>query len=61
MKYLKNIKIREALTQNNMKQWQLADCLGISEYTLCKKLRRELPDTEQDKMIAIIRMYKDGE
>lgn len=58
---MENLKIREALTQNNMKQWQLADCLGISEYTLCKKLRRELPDTEQDKMIAIIRMFKDGE
>lgn len=40
-----------------MKQWQLADLLEISEYTLCKRLRKELPESEQKKIISIIEEY----
>lgn len=58
---LKNLKIRNALVQNNMKQWQLADYLGISEYTLCKKLRKELPEQEQERIIEVILEKKGGE
>lgn len=58
---MKNLNIRNALAQNNMKQWQLADYLGISEYTLCKKLRRELPDREQEKIMKVILENKEGE
>lgn len=58
---MKNLNIRNALIQNNMKQWQLADHLGISEYTLCKKLRRELPEQEQKRIIEVILENKGGE
>ena len=58
---MKNLKIRNALIQNNMKQWQLADYLGISEYTLCKRLRKELPEQEQERIIEVILENKVGD
>lgn len=52
---MKNMKIRETLKQNGMKQWQLAQLLGIAESTMCIRMRNELPDAEQERIIAIIR------
>ena len=34
--------VRKLLNDTGLRQWQLADALGISEYTLCKRLRRPL-------------------
>ena len=50
-----NMKIREALREANMKQWQLADVLGVHEKTLCCKLRHELSEDEQSRIIELIR------
>jgi len=50
-----NEKIRAALREANMKQWQLADALNIHEKTLCCKLRHELPEDEQKRIIELIR------
>jgi predicted XRE-type DNA-binding protein len=52
---MKNLIIRIALTNANMKQWQLADLLGIHETTLCVKLRKELPKEEQERIVALIK------
>lgn len=46
-----NKEIRDALDAHKMKQWQLADLLGISEFTLTRWLRKEL--TEQQKEIIM--------
>lgn len=56
----KNIKIRKALSDANMKHWQLADLLGVSEGRLSVKLRHELPHEEQEKILTIIRESKEG-
>ena len=53
-KHLKNERIRIAMIQNNIKQYEVAKLLGISETSLCRKLREELPEEEQDEIIAII-------
>lgn len=50
-----NIRIRKVLKEAGMKQWQLAELLAISEYTLSRWLRKELPHGEQDRIINIIR------
>lgn len=50
-----NIRIRKVLKEAGMKQWQLAELLAISEYTLSRWLRKELPQDEQDRIINIIR------
>lgn len=50
----KNIKIRKALKEHDIPQWMLAEHLGVSEFTLIRKMRHELPENEQQKMISII-------
>ena len=37
-----NERIREALKQHNVKQWELAKRLGMSENTLIRRLRTPL-------------------
>ena len=49
-----NQTVRTALTKRNVYQWELAERLGISEYTLTRKLRKELPEDQQEEMVRII-------
>ena len=50
-----NIRIRTALEETRMRHWELADLLGISENTLTRRLRKELPEEEQKRIISIIK------
>lgn len=52
---LNNQKVRFALLENNMKQWELAELLDVSESVLSRKLRNELPDDEQERIVKVIR------
>lgn len=52
---MNNMKIRKALTEYKVKQWELAEMLGIGEYTMCRKMRHEIPDEEQERIISIIK------
>lgn len=56
----KNQKIRAALKKSGITQWELADLLNMAETTLCVKLRRELPEEEQQKIIAVIQGCSKG-
>lgn len=47
---MKNKDIRTAMNHSKVKQWEVADQLGISEFTYSRWLRKELPD-EKKKMI----------
>ena len=51
----RNKDIREALFSAEMRQWQLAEAMGINEVTLCKKLREELPEAEKRKILELIK------
>lgn len=50
-----NEEIRRALGANGLKQWQIAQALGIREETLSKKLRRELKPEEREKILSVIK------
>lgn len=52
--FMKNMKIRNALKDAGMKHWELAELMGISHYTLSVRLRKELPEEEQDRIIKLI-------
>ena len=52
---MKNLDIREKLKEANIKQWELADQLGIAEMTLVRKLRYELTEEEKQKVFLIIK------
>ena len=50
----KNQAIRTNLKENKIKHWELAEALKISETTLVRKLRKELPTEETEKILKVI-------
>lgn len=53
-KNMANVDIKVALKKANMKQWELAELLEMSEFTLSRKMRRELPESEKIKIMDLI-------
>ena len=51
----KNIRIRMALVENEVKQHEVAKTMGIHESQLSRMLRDELPKEKQDEIIEIIK------
>ena len=51
---MKNLEIRTAYMQAGVKQWQLAEALGLSETHFSRKLRKELPQEEKEKILGTI-------
>lgn len=49
-----NQEIRQRLAQAQVKQWQLAEAMSLSEFTLSRRLRHELPREEQARILDII-------
>ena len=55
----KNIDIRKLIEASNMKYWQVAYKLGITDATFSKKLRFELSKEEKEKIKEIIKNNKE--
>ena len=51
---MKNIDIRTDAQKSGVKLWQIADELGLSDCNFSRKLRKELPDSEKEKIRQII-------
>lgn len=49
-----NTEIKQAMKKHGVKQWMVADRLGCADTTLCRRLRKELPDAEKQKIMVII-------
>lgn len=49
-----NMKIREKAKNSGVRLWQIADALCIQESMFSKRLRNELPEDEQERILAII-------
>lgn len=49
-----NVEIRRAAGSAGVKLWELAEALGIADTSLSRKLRRELPDDEKQRILEII-------
>lgn len=50
-----NQDIRRTAAGAGVKLWQIAEALGIADCSLSRKLRRELPAEEKEKIFGIIR------
>ena len=50
-----NIDVRRAAAGSGVRLWQVTDALGIADAQLSRKLRKELPDEEKQKIFEIIR------
>lgn len=44
---MKNQELRLEFRVNDVRQWEVADAIGISEMTLVKWLRKELPEEKK--------------
>lgn len=51
---MNNKKIRMALAENGVKYYELADLMGVSEATLGRKLRKEMLEEEQLRLVKLI-------
>lgn len=54
---MNNMIVRTALLTHNVRTWQLAKIMGISEPTVYRRLRQELPEEDQKKIAAMIKQY----
>ena len=49
-----NKAIRSAAKAAGVLHWEIAERLGIQDSAFSRKLRRELPDEEREKILGII-------
>ena len=49
-----NQDIRRTAAGAGVKLWQIADTLGITDSSFSRKLRKELPQAEKEKIFSII-------
>jgi predicted XRE-type DNA-binding protein len=42
------------MMENQLTQWKLARLLGVSESTVNRMIREELPEEEQDRIVRLI-------
>ena len=54
MKRLKNSDIRNKISEFNLKYWEVAENLGITDSTFSRRLRKELPEEEKTKILKVI-------
>ena len=52
---MKNRDIRELAKSNNVKLWEIAEKLNVSEFTFSRRLRHEMKETEKEHIINIIK------
>lgn len=49
-----NFDVRSHAIEKGVLLWKVAEALGISDSSFSRKLRRELPEEERDRILAII-------
>ena len=54
MNDMRNKEIRNAMKQKGITQLKLGELLGVSENTVNRKLRKELPEEEKQKILEVI-------
>ncbi|MDE7389367.1 MAG: hypothetical protein K2M82_00250 [Lachnospiraceae bacterium] len=51
---LANTDIRTMAKEKGVRIWEVAEIMKISDPTMTRKLRKELPDTEKQRIFTII-------
>lgn len=56
-----NEEIRRIIGGNGLKQWQVAEAMGMNDGNFSRKLRKELSEEEKQRVIAVIEnLIKEG-
>ena len=56
-----NKRIREAAKEAGLYLWQIAYAMGITDNEFSRRLRRQLPEEEEAKILFVIRQLSDQE
>ena len=51
---MKNQTVRQTAKEKGVHLWQLAERCGMTDSNFSRKLRRELPEAEQERLLAMI-------
>lgn len=51
---MRNIKLREELKIHGIKHWELAEALGVSEFTLTRRFRKEFSEGKTKEIMEVI-------
>lgn len=54
-----NTEIRKMLKDKNIKQYQLAQMMGITEFTLSRLMRSEMSEDKKNKIIELLDQIDD--
>lgn len=58
---MENREIRCAAGGYGIKLWQVAEAIGMNESAFSRKLRKDLPQEEKEKILAVIeKLAKEG-
>lgn len=57
---MKNKEIREYAKSCGVRLWEVAEAYGLSDQNFSRKLRHELPEEEQKKIMQIIDAIHNG-
>lgn len=55
-----NLDIEIAILKSGLKKWQIAEKLGLQDCNFSRKLRKELPKEEKERIFQIIKELKSG-
>lgn len=55
---MQNQDIRDIAIKSGVKLWEIAEAMGVSEWTLSRKLRKELDDEQKERIYNIIKVIK---
>ena len=59
-KQVKKEEVKLLMKQNQVKQWEVAEAMGISEFTLCRWLRKDLKGKQLERLNSAIRKVRSG-
>ena len=53
-------EVKLLMKQNQVKQWEVAEAMGISEFTLCRWLRKDLKGKQLERLNSAIKKVRGG-
>jgi hypothetical protein len=59
-KQVKKEEVKLLMKQNQVKQWEVAEAMGISEFTFCRWLRKDLKGKQLERLNSAIKKVRNG-
>ena len=54
---MRNEEVNKIIEKSGLYKYEIAEILGVSESTICRWFRKELPDSTKKKIIEICNTY----